>query len=128
MCTQKLTKGQLNPSNVTKKQKSKRRTKENPKNHKHEMLRRNGPVNKSVESGPEAGKESMVGKTCERGRCGAGSERERELLAVRVDRSRRHRRSRNRNRKRNRQLRDRGWDEADRENKGVDLDLLAQPM
>jgi len=31
------------------------------------MLRRNGPVAKSVESDHEAGRESMAGKTCERG-------------------------------------------------------------
>jgi len=32
------------------------------------MLRRNGPVVKSVESVLEAERESMVGKICERGR------------------------------------------------------------
>jgi len=33
---------------------------------------------------PEAGRESMVGKICERGRSWAGSERESELWMVRV--------------------------------------------
>jgi len=52
---------------------------------KTEMLRRNGPVVKSVEScSPEAGRESMVGKICERGRSWGGSERDRELWMVRV--------------------------------------------
>jgi len=32
------------------------------------MLRRNGPVIKAVESVLEAGRESMVGKICEKGR------------------------------------------------------------
>ena len=44
------------------------------------MLRRNGPVVKSVESVlHEAGRESMVGKIFERGRSWGGSETEREL-------------------------------------------------
>ena len=48
------------------------------------MLRRNRPVIKSVESVLRPGKESMVGKICERGRSRANSERERELWMVRV--------------------------------------------
>jgi len=39
---------------------------------------------KAVESVLRPGRESMVGKACERGRCWAGSERERELWMVRV--------------------------------------------
>jgi len=31
------------------------------------MLRRNNPVMKSVESSPDTGRESVVGKVCERG-------------------------------------------------------------
>jgi len=34
--------------------------------------------------GPEAGRKSMVGKICERGRSSAGSEREMEIWMVRV--------------------------------------------
>jgi len=45
------------------KQKTKRVMK---KTKKTEMLRRNGPVMKSVECSPEAGRESMVGKISER--------------------------------------------------------------
>ena len=48
---------------------------------KTEMLRRNDPVIKSA----EAGRESMVGRICNRGRFWAGSERERELWVVRVE-------------------------------------------
>jgi len=46
------------------------------------MLRRNGPVIKSVESvlRPEWSQRSLVGKTCER----AGSERQKELWMARV--------------------------------------------
>jgi len=49
------------------------------------MLRRNGPVIKAVESVLEAGRESMVGKICEKGRSWAGSERERQLWMVTVE-------------------------------------------
>jgi len=49
-----------------------------------EMLRRNGPVVKSVESVLRPEDMSMVGKICERGRSCAGSERERELWMARV--------------------------------------------
>jgi len=47
---------------------------------KIKMLRRNGPVIKSVVSVLKPGRESMAGKVCER----AGSERQRELWMVRV--------------------------------------------
>ena len=47
--------------------------------HKTEMLRRNGPVINSVEPILRSGRESMVGKICERGRSWAGSEREKKL-------------------------------------------------
>jgi len=46
------------------------------------MLRRNGPVIKPLSQ--SWGRESMVGKICERGRSWAGSEREKELWMVRV--------------------------------------------
>jgi len=47
------------------------------------MLRRNGPIIKPWSQSwgglSEAGRESMVGKICEKGTSWAGSEREREL-------------------------------------------------
>jgi len=48
------------------------------------MLRRNGPVTKFRGVSPKAGRESVVGKICERGRFLAGNEREGELWMVRV--------------------------------------------
>jgi len=48
------------------------------------MLRRNGPVVKSVESVLRLEGSLWGGKICGRGRSWAGSERERELWMVRV--------------------------------------------
>jgi len=71
-CAQKLTSSQLNMSHTTKQ----RRIMKKLKTKKTEMLIRNGPVVNEVRGvSPEAGRESMVGKICERGRSWAGSER-----------------------------------------------------
>ena len=56
------------------------------KSKKNKKLRRNGPVMKSAESvlTTEAGRESVIGKICERGWFSAGSERVKELWMVRL--------------------------------------------
>jgi len=61
-CVLKLTNSQLNPPHGTKKRVMKKLKT------KTEMLRRNGPVINSVEPILRSGRESMVGKICERGR------------------------------------------------------------
>jgi len=68
-CAQKLTSSQLNLPHGTR---QKRLTKKLLKKQKPRCLEKNGPVVKSVESDHEAGRESMVGKICERGRFWAG--------------------------------------------------------
>ena len=63
-CALKLTSSQLNLPHGTKQKKNNEETKNKKK---PEILRRNGPVVQVRGVSPEAGRESMVGKICERG-------------------------------------------------------------
>ena len=58
MCAEKLTSSQLNMPHGTEQKRMMKKLK--PKKQRTEMLRRNGPVMKSVESVLRAGRESMV--------------------------------------------------------------------
>ena len=80
MCAPKLRNSQRNLPHRTKQKKSN----EEIKSQKNWDAQKKWSRHKGRRVSPEAGRESLAGKICERGRSWAGSERERELWMVRV--------------------------------------------